>query len=82
MNQAARIQRIRETLGWSQKSVALELGIYVSTYSRLEAGKITLTYARAAQLARLFRCRTDDFDEVLGGPLAKVLIRLLEAREG
>ena len=82
MNEGARIQRIREALGLLQKAVALELGISLSTYSRIESGSVQLLYSRAVQLARLFRCHTDDFDEVLGGPIGPVLARLLLAREG
>lgn len=82
MNEGARIQRIRDALGWSQKAVAPELGIDVSTYSRLESGDVKLSYARAVQLARLFGCSTDDFDEGLGGPIAQVLVRLLNSRGG
>ena len=69
-------------MGLGQKVLAIELGISVTTYCRLESEEIPLLYERAVKLARFFRCSTDDFDEMLGGPIGRVLAKLLLERGG
>ena len=80
MNHGERIKRIREALGLLKKTVAQELGVSPATYGRLESEEIPLLYDRAVKLARYFRCSTDDFDEMLGGPIGRVLAKLLLER--
>lgn len=48
------IRKIRDNKRLSQETVGLELGIDGSTYSKIENGKIDLTYDRLADLARFF----------------------------
>lgn len=80
MNQGPRICRIRKALGLALKDLAGELGVGITTYHRLETEEIPLLYERAVRLARFFGCSTDDFDEMLGGPIDRVVAKVLLGR--
>jgi transcriptional regulator with XRE-family HTH domain len=80
MNQGTRIRRIRKALGFALKDMASVLDVGTTTYHRLETEDIPLLYERAVKLARFFGCSTDDFDEMLGGPIDRVIAKLLLGR--
>lgn len=62
-NLAFKIRRLRELRNYSQEYVALELGISVKTYQRLEAGRAALSVQKAALLARVFGISFDELHQ-------------------
>jgi transcriptional regulator with XRE-family HTH domain len=73
MKEGQRIRRIRESLGWKLKYVAAEVGISITTLSRIERGLRVLDYRLAVRLARVLGCDLGAFDEGLGGPLRSIV---------
>ena len=87
-----KIQKIREIKGFSQESVAAELGISQSAYSKLEKGQIAVTIEKLYAIAKVFEVPVEKlltFDEsnVLhnhqqkGGNAANVILQTPSDKE-
>jgi transcriptional regulator with XRE-family HTH domain len=77
MNIGSTIRRFRENYGFSQKHIAIELGIGITNYNKIESGVREPTVRELQKLAMLFRTTIDNlvnyeesFDEfsLLGRP--------------
>jgi transcriptional regulator with XRE-family HTH domain len=58
---ASRIKELRNSLGFSAKAVATDLGIAISNYSMLENGKVEITLARLQALSEIFKIPVEAF---------------------
>lgn len=64
---AAKIKEIRKKLGLTAESVAADIGITKSSYSRLENGQTELTLLKVETLAKLFHISISDLIPGFGG---------------
>lgn len=64
MSKLPQIQILREKSGYTKEEVADILGISINTYNSYEWGNRRPKIERIQQLAKLFKCTTDD---ILGG---------------
>jgi transcriptional regulator with XRE-family HTH domain len=61
-----KIRKIRELRGFSQDSVARDLGIGQGSYSKIESGDTDLSYSRLEQIAQILKTTISElvnFDE-------------------
>jgi transcriptional regulator with XRE-family HTH domain len=61
-----KIRKLRDLRGFSQESVAKDLGIEQGGYSKIEAGKTELTYSRLEEIAKILKTTVGEvvnFDE-------------------
>lgn len=60
MSKLPQIQILREKNGYTREEVAKILGISINTYNSYEWGNRRPKIERIQQLAKLFKCTTDD----------------------
>lgn len=54
------IRRVRKKMGYSQESLAYDLGIETSTYSKIENGKIHLKVYMLEKIAGILKVKISD----------------------
>ena len=66
-----KIEELRNSKGWSQDNMAIELGISQPSYARLIKQSESITIGRLMQMAKLFQTSVSD---IIGEPSKKVNI--------
>jgi transcriptional regulator with XRE-family HTH domain len=64
-----KIEELRNSKGWSQDNMAIELGISQPSYARLIKQSESITIGRLMQMAKLFQTSVSD---IIGEPSKKV----------
>jgi transcriptional regulator with XRE-family HTH domain len=54
------IFKIRKRKGYSQENMAYDMGIDITTYGKIERGKISLTVNRLEQIAKVLKVKVSD----------------------
>lgn len=62
-----RLKALRAERGWTQQTLADELGVSRQTINAIEKGKYDPALPTAFRLARLFNCRIEDMFEYEAG---------------
>jgi transcriptional regulator with XRE-family HTH domain len=70
-----KVRRLRETYGYSQESIAFQLGISQAAYCRRECGKTRFTFECTQRLAQLYQLPLAD---LLNNSVQELLIRAIE----